>query len=169
MRGAEAVTGAEAAFLARLVREAGSGGPIVEIGTLFGDSTAVLLTNRAAGQPVLSVDSYSWSPLELPHALHREVTAARFADLVRSGELRLLAQDKDRFYETYSGPAPALVFFDAVHTYDATMRDIAWARRAGARIICGHDYSAGAHDGVRRAVDECGGVAELVGTLWRLR
>jgi hypothetical protein len=48
-----------------------------------------------------------------------------------------------------------------------TKLDIAWARRVGAAIICGHDYCE-RFPGVIRAVDEFGAVAQLRGSLWSL-
>ena len=41
------------------------------------------------------------------------------------------------------------------------------ARSAGAQIISGHDYSA-EFPGVIEVVDEAGGPAQLVGSVWRL-
>ena len=65
------------------------------------------------------------------------------------------------------GPAPSMVFLDAMHDYAETKKDIQWAKRAGAKIIAGHDYC-DAFPGVKRIVDECGGPRELGGSVWVL-
>ena len=60
-----------------------------------------------------------------------------------------------------------LVFLDADHSYDATVADIHWARSAGADVVCGHDYQPD-WPGVIQAVDEAGGCARKVESLWVL-
>jgi hypothetical protein len=59
------------------------------------------------------------------------------------------------------------VFLDAIHTYEETAADIAWAKKVNASIICGHDYY-DVFPGVIQAVDEVGGPKCLAGTLWRI-
>jgi hypothetical protein len=61
-----------------------------------------------------------------------------------------------------------MVFLDADHSYESTKQDILWAQRVGAKIICGHDYSS-RFPGVVRAVEECGGVERIVGSVFLLR
>jgi hypothetical protein len=156
----------ESTFLARLVRELDAPGPIVEIGTLFGWSTRIMLCAKAPERELISVDDYSWNPLGLPPDVHHQITSRILADGPKLG-LRQLRIDKAAFYASWSGPPPALVFADAMHTYEDTKADIEWARRAGAHVVCGHDYEA-EWPGVIRAVDELGGPRELVETLWVL-
>jgi hypothetical protein len=156
----------ESRFLARLVRELDVPGPIVEIGTLFGWSTRVMLCAKAPERELISVDDYSWNPLGLAPDLHHQITSRILADGKELG-LRQLRVDKSDFYSTWSGPPPALVFADAMHTYKDTKADIEWAQSAGAHVVCGHDYEA-EWPGVIRAVDEHGGPRELVETLWVL-
>ena len=60
-----------------------------------------------------------------------------------------------------------MVFIDADHSYEETRKDIEWAKRIKAGLICGHDYKEGCA-GVIRAVDELGGVREKVESLWVL-
>jgi len=101
--------------------------------------------------------------------LHYSITRRLLANATSHLNVELVREDKDRFYEQYAGPAPSLVFLDADHGYEATRADIAWALRAGARCICGHDYDADKFPGVVQAVEELGGCAERVETLWLLR
>jgi hypothetical protein len=75
--------------------------------------------------------------------------------------------DKNDFYSAYAGDTPALVFFDAVHTYKEVRADIDWAKNVKAVVICGHDYNK-EYPGVVKAVDEFGGPRDLVETLWVL-
>jgi hypothetical protein len=46
-------------------------------------------------------------------------------------------------------------------TDEATKSDLLWAKKIGAKVICGHDYGHGRHAGVARAVDELGGLSRL--------
>src|SRR5262245_41244809 len=85
----------------------------------------------------------------------------------RDEQVEQVRMDKSEFYRAYDGPDPALVFLDAVHTYEETKLDIQWARRVRASIICGHDYCK-RFPGVIRAVDEFGRPAQLRGSLWSL-
>jgi predicted O-methyltransferase YrrM len=159
---------AEARFLGGLVAGLAGPGPVVEIGTLFGFSTRVMVCAKAADRELITVDNYSWNPFGLPGAVHRQITAEALAEGVESFHVRLVRMDKKEFFRTYDGPAPALVFLDADHSYAATKEDIAWARGVHAGTVCGHDYHKGLHPDVVKAVDEYGGPKQLVGTLWVL-
>jgi len=86
---------------------------------------------------------------------------------VETGHVLRLSMDKNKFYESYRGPAPAMVFLDAVHDYEETSKDIEWAQRAGAPIIVGHDYC-DEFLGVKQAVDQYGGPQESAGSVWVL-
>jgi predicted O-methyltransferase YrrM len=154
----------EARFLGDLVAGLSSEGPIVEIGTLFGFSTRVMVLRKSPGRELITVDDYSWNPLGLPADVHRRCTADALAEAVREHNVRIVCRDKADFYADYSDGPPSLVFLDAVHSYEQTRADLAWARRIGASVICAHDYGP-AHPGVRQAVDEAGGPKQLVRTL----
>ena len=158
----------ESRFLGELASGLSGEGPIVEVGTLFGFSTRVLTLAKSQDRELITVDNYAWNPLGLPPSVHQRCTAQALAEAVAHQNVRIVAQDKALFYDRYSGPAPALVFLDAVHSYEETLEDIQWARRVGARVICLHDYSP-AHPGVMRAVDECGGPERVVQSLAVLR
>jgi len=125
---------------------------------------------RPAGTPeILTVDNFCWNTFGLVPDLHYSITRRLLANATSHLNVELVREDKDRFYEQYAGPAPSLVFLDADHGYEATRADIAWALRAGTRCICGHDYDADKFPGVVQAVEESGGCAERVETLWLLR
>jgi hypothetical protein len=86
--------------------------------------------------------------------------------LRESGQVIQVRADKDEWFDRYDGEAPALVFCDADHPYEPTVRDIEFALRVGAQIICEHDYTQ--HPGTMQAVDEHGGYRALKGTVWAL-
>jgi hypothetical protein len=147
----------EAIFPAELTREARGNGPIIEIGTLFGSSTKVILVNKGPQQPLIAVDLFCWNPSQLTQTQHYMVTTLGLhAFAGKTSGLSIIQADKNEFYRTYSAPPPALVFLDANHTYEETRKDIEWAKGSGASIICAHDYVSD-WPGVIKAVDEAGG------------
>jgi hypothetical protein len=155
-------------LLADLVRRSQAfPGPIVEIGTLFGRTTTHLALHKAPHQKVITVDTYGWNPWGLSRETYYELTSRILHYLVETGNVEQRRMDKAKFYATYDGPPPALVFLDAIHSYEQTKQDIAWARSMRVPIIAGHDYSK-RFPGVMRAVDEFGGPAELGGTVFLL-
>jgi hypothetical protein len=155
-------------LLCQLVKQAGNYyGPIIEIGTLLGTTTTRMALWKSARQQIITVDNYGRNPWRLPPELHHALAAEVLFGLVETGHVEQVRMDKNEFYQAYDGPAPALVFLDAVHTYQETKFDIEWARGVGASIICGRDYCE-RFPGVIQAVDECGHVAQLRGSLWSL-
>jgi len=156
------------AFLRRLVRTSQqSPGPIVEIGTLFGRTATHMALFKAPEQKIITVDTYTWNPWGLSRETHFELTSRILSYLVQTGQVEQIKQNKNLFYATYRGPAPSLVFLDAIHTYEETKKDIEWAKSIGAALIAGHDYS-DRFPGVQQIVQEHGGPKELGGTVWLL-
>jgi len=160
------ITIEEARFLGELVKRIESRDAIIEIGTLFGFSTLALAISKSPSQKLITVDSYVWNPLGISAEAHMLATTARLSELCMHDSVQLIRQDKDEFYSAYKGPAPGLFFCDADHSYEATMKDLQWAKSVGAKIICGHDYDPVSFPGVALAVDELGGPKELVGTVF---
>jgi hypothetical protein len=99
--------------------------------------------------------------------VHEALTSQILNYLVQTGHVERIRMDKDEFYRTYQGPAPSMVFLDAMHDYEATKRDILWASRVGAKIIAGHDYCE-EFPGVIQVVKEFGGPRKLGGSVWAL-
>ncbi len=158
----------ELPLLEELVKQAnGLPGPLIEIGTLFGFTTQKMAFWKDAAKKIITVDNYCWNPLGISPDEHYHLTGRILWYLVKTEQVELLNASKDDFLEKYKAEAPALVFIDADHTYEATLADIRQAQRIGARIICGHDYC-DIHPGVMRAVDESGGAARLCGSVWVL-
>ncbi|CAN5350720.1 hypothetical protein BH10PLA2_BH10PLA2_11170 [soil metagenome] len=156
-------------FLKGLVETANTlPGPIVEIGTLFGFTTTRFAVWRKSEKKIITVDNYTWNPWQLTPEIHRKLTRQFLAYLVETGQVELVEMDQNKFYESYRGESPSLVFFDSIHDYEATKADIAWARKVGAKIIAGHDYHE-AFPGVVRAVTEAGGLGARAGVVWTLK
>jgi hypothetical protein len=143
-------------------------GPIIEIGTLFGETTTRIALWKSPHKKIVTVDNYSWNPWRIGPAAHEALTERVLRYLRETGQVEIHSCDKDKFYREYRGEKPSLVFLDADHGYEATKADIEWARKVGAAIISGHDY--GDHcPGVGRAVEEAGGAACHAGGVWALR
>lgn len=158
----------EARALGDLVRTSDPTRPIIEIGTLFGFSTIVITLAKAPTQRLITVDNYSWNPLGLRPEAHYQLTRNRLKEAIAVHGVEQQRVDKDEFYRTYAGPAPALFFCDADHSYEATKADIEWAKSVGATIICGDDYDHPTQRGTAQAVDELGGPSQLFGGLFVL-
>ena len=155
-------------FIQRLVRESNAfPGPIIEVGTLLGITTTNIALAKAPEQRIITVDLYCWNPWNLEPDVHEALTSQVLYYLEQTGAVERVRMDKNEFFRTYNGPAPAMVFLDAIHDYEETKKDIEWARNVGARIIAGHDYC-DAFPGVKQIVDELGGPRELCSTVWAL-
>jgi hypothetical protein len=142
-------------------------GPIVEIGVLAGRTTQRLARYKASHQKIMAVDNFSWNPWGLNPDEQWGLVCHSLDYLVQTGHVDIVRVDKDEFFETYAGPAPSLVFLDAIHDYPETKKDILWAKKVGAAVITGHDYSP-EFPGVMQIVDELGGPKELAGSVFRL-
>lgn len=155
-------------FVQRLVRESRQyPGPIIEIGTLLGVTTTHMALAKAPEQKIITVDIYCWNPWGVTPEIHEAHAKQQLHYLVETGHVERVRMDKDEFFAKYRGPAPAMVFLDAMHDYENTKLDIEWAQRVGAKIISGHDYC-DLHPGVIQIVDELGGPRELGGSVWVL-
>lgn len=154
-------------FLKTLVAQANDiDGPLVEVGTLFGFSTQMIAGWKKTEKELITIDNYSWNPIGLLPAAHRDFTRRGLHYLTERCATKLFEGLSTDFYASYKGPRPALIFIDAAHTYEAVLEDIRWAKSVGVPIIAGHDYSR-FWPGVKRAVDESFGTDfKVEGTLW---
>jgi len=156
-------------LLSKLVAESSKHpGPIIEIGVLAGKTTQRMARYKTASQKIMAVDNFCWNPWGLTPDEQWGLVCHSLSYLVAMGHVDVVRIDKNEFFETYNGPAPSLVFLDAIHDYEETKKDILWAQRVGAHIISGHDYGP-SFPGVVKIVDELGGPYELSGTVWRLK
>ena len=142
-------------------------GPIIEVGTLLGITATHMALAKAPEQRITTVDMFCWNPWGLTPDVHHALAKQVLSYLIETGDVELIRADKNEFYRSYQGPAPAMVFLDAMHDYEETKKDIEWAKEVGAKIIAGHDYCE-QFPGVMQIVDECGGPSRLRGTVWCL-
>jgi hypothetical protein len=155
-------------LIQKLVRESAKHpGPIIEIGTLLGITTTNMALAKAPEQKIITVDLYCWNPWGLAPDVHEALTSQVLHYLVKTGQVERIRMDKNEFFRTYQGPAPSMVFVDAIHDYEETKKDILWAQSVSAKIISGHDYC-DEFPGVKQVVDEFGGPRELGGSVWAL-
>jgi len=158
----------EYGLLQHLAQEAeGFSGPIIEIGTLLGATTTRIAAWTSPDRRIITVDNYSWTRWGLTSETQFDLAALVLLHPISRGQVRQVRADKNQWCAEYEGKPPSLVFCDAIHTYEETRADIAWARRVGAKLIAGHDYS-DEFPGVVQAVDEAGGPERLAGSLWAL-
>lgn len=139
---------------------------IVEVGTLFG-LTALELARHVVGGKVVAVDNFSWNPFGLPPNVHEAFTRR----ILRGSGVELVNCSSEDWRRQVSGKID-MVFFDASHRYEDVKAECEWAKSAGIKIICGHDYgNPNSRFGVTRAVDEVFGKdnIEVVGMCWRVR
>lgn len=144
------------------------GKTVVEVGTLFG-LTARELAREVVGGRVIAVDNFSWNPFGLPADIH-EAFARR---ILRGSGVELMKMESAAFREKAKEIGGIdMIFFDADHRYETVKAELEWAKAAGIRQICGHDYgNPNPNFGVTRAVDEVFGAAnvEVVGMCWRVK
>ena len=139
---------------------------VVEFGTLFGITTALIAQHKPAGMKVITVDNFCWNPFGLTPKMHRDFTRRILRPQIVQGDVELVEMDSKTFRDTYKGETPCMVFLDADHSYKAVRDEIAWAKKIGVPLISGHDYG-NPKFGVTRAVDEafpCG--VQTCGTVW---
>ena len=148
------LSNSEHALLKRAVLEvANHPGPIIEIGTLFGFTTAMIASWAGAQQRIITVDNFSWNPWGVSPDVQRALAQRILAPFLQNGQVEICEMASIAFFESYQGPPPALVFIDGDHSYTTVHSDIAGALRLGAKIIGGHDYSPSI-PGVVQAVEE---------------
>lgn len=139
---------------------------VVEVGTLFG-LTAREIDRRMKGGRVIAVDNYSWNPFGLPPKVHEDFTRRILSDT----KVELVNCSSEDWRKQVKGEID-MIFFDASHKYEDVKAECEWAKAAGIRMICGHDYgNPNPLFGVTRAVDEVFGRenVEVVGMCWRVR
>ena len=139
---------------------------VVEVGTLFG-LTARELSYWVAGGRVIAVDNFSWNPFGLPPKIHEAFTRR----ILRGSKVELVNCSSEDWRKQVTGKID-MIFFDASHRYDDVKAECEWAKAAGIKMICGHDYgNPNPRFGVTRAVDEVFGKenVEVVGMCWRVK
>ena len=144
------------------------GKTVVEVGTLFG-LTARELDRSIVGGHVIAIDNFCWNPFGLPPAIHEGFTRR----ILKGSGVELWNMESAAFRDKAKELGRIdMIFFDADHRYEAVKEEVEWAKAAGIRQICGHDYgNPNPNFGVTRAVDEVFGKknVEVVGMCWRVK
>jgi hypothetical protein len=139
---------------------------VVEVGTLFG-LTAREIDRRINGGRVIAVDNFSWNPFGLPPKIHEDFTRR----ILKGSGVELINCSSEDWRKKVQGKID-MVFFDASHRYEDVKAECEWAKAAGIKMICGHDYgNPNPLFGVTRAVNEVFGKenVEVVGMCWRVK
>jgi predicted O-methyltransferase YrrM len=133
-----------------LAGEVPAGGQIVEVGCLYGGSTALL----GLGAPTAKItifDDFSWSPLpDMPAGpktlgANLEKAGVKNDVTIMPGDSRVMAQGWD---------APIdLLWIDGGHSYDFIFSDLT-NLGPHAQVIACHDYDNPAWPSIRHAVEE---------------
>ena len=149
-----------------LIRWLPEEGTFVEVGTLFG-LTAKRIAAERPKLKIIAVDNFSWNPFGLPPSIHEAFTRR----ILNGSGVELVNCSSEDWRSGVEGAIDA-IFFDASHRYEAVKAECAWAKKAGVKVICGHDYNnANPRFGVTRAVDEVFGKenVETCGMCWRVK
>lgn len=142
------------------------GGPLVEMGALFGHTTQFIATTKPAGQKLIAVENFTWNPFGLTPSEHRAFMNRSLRYCLDHCNTEIFDGNSAAFFRTYTGPIPSMVFIDAGHSYEDVKSDIMMATSMRIPIICGHDYHP-LHAGVMKAVDEIFGANKTVqGSVW---
>lgn len=142
----------------RMVREFADGAVFVEIGSLYGRSTAYMaveILNSGKSISLLAIDTWMGSP---EHDNKKDMFpqfSRNMLPVAGLGILDTMQTDSVKAATAFSPRSFEFVYIDAAHDYDSVKADIhAWwpiVKIGG--YIGGHDYSE-SWPGVVRAVDE---------------
>jgi GT2 family glycosyltransferase len=145
----------------------GMPGPIVQFGTLLGETTDIICRWKSPDQRVITVDSEDANPWNLSPVAYRALIGQMLKNLLAVDQVVHLTTSVRDLFTTYCGAPPALVFVNFVRSYEEARDVLQWAQATGAQTIAGRGYDY-ASPGIMRAVDEFGGPDVLEGSVWRL-
>lgn len=127
-------TDAERLCLSQLAMEVREGGFIVEVGTLYGGTTAILAKSAPKAR-VVSIDDYSWTPDGIPNT---PVLVRERLDNVGVKNVELLAGDSRVICKGWKAHID-LLWIDGGHSFEFVYSDL-HNFGAHADVIALHDY-----------------------------
>lgn len=158
----------EIGFLQSIIAQHATFGTVVEIGCLFGHTTqmiAATLPNEEV--TIYAVDCFNWNPFGYSAEVQEKMTRRNLHYLLKKQKVSLFSMDKNDFYKSYKEKLKgkvSVIFLDAEHSYEETKKDIQFALEIECKCIVLHDYSE-TYEGVKKVVNEFGGVKERVGSM----
>lgn len=148
----------------RAVDQAEDGMTFVEVGSLFGKSTALMI--ELLREKKVSVDFYTidlwqidkFGPLskklqnEFGNKSAKEVFLDQMIKHDLINDVHVIEFDSANSASLFADGSVDFLFLDAQHSYEAVKRDaLAW--RDKAKIFAGHDYKP--HNNLAKAIHEC--------------
>jgi hypothetical protein len=135
--------------LAALAREVRPGGLILEIGSLYGGTAAVMaLANPAA--KIVCIDEFSWTPRGYPEPSAQMLLLNM--DRLNIHNVKCLAQPSEKVLPRWQTPID-LLWVDGGHSYEFVHADLV-GFGPYAKVIAAHDYKNPGWPSVTKAIDE---------------
>lgn len=128
-----------------------AGGRIIEIGALYGGSTAILGLASRGEADLFVVDNFSWSPLADTPASQDQLRA----NLKTVGLTKITVAEMDSRTCIYNSDAPKidLLWIDGGHSFEFIYHDLS-TFGPYAQVIACHDYDNPAWPTIRQAVEQ---------------
>lgn len=125
---------------------------MVEIGALFGLSTQAILEGISSKTKVISIDNFMWNPIGLTPKRHEKLLNLNMQYFLNKKMLEIHNGDSssENLVKRLNNNV-SLVYIDGDHSYEGVKKDINFAKKINANIICGDDFH---FSGVKKAVEE---------------
>jgi predicted O-methyltransferase YrrM len=140
----------ERQLLARLAQAVPAGGLIVEIGTMYGGTTAALAL-AAPQARLITIDNFSWHPPD-DQPSSKELVARNMAALGIEN-VTIIEGDSRHVGKKWPGEPIALLWVDGGHEYAEAKADLDNFGKH-AEVIAVHDYILTQLPSVKQAVDD---------------
>jgi precorrin-6B methylase 2 len=141
-------TDEERACLAALAADVPGGGLILEVGTLYGGTTAVLALCAPTAR-VVTMDDYSWHPETLP--LNSPELVRENLERVGAFNVDIRKGDSRRMWQDWERPID-LLWIDGGHSFEFVYSDL-FNFGKFADVIALHDYDNPMWPTIRKAVE----------------
>lgn len=153
------LTKEEKILLCRLAAAVPARGRIVEVGSCYGGSTALLSLSNPEAR-ITAIDNFSWSPIPGQPA-SRERLEENLSSL-EIHNVKIIEEDSLKAGPAWNKPID-LLWIDGGHSYEFFSSDLlhfgAWAT-----VIAAHDYGNPTWPSIRQAVEDF----KFVNQFWRI-